>query len=108
MSGYFLPLSGGADSSATAAIVGSMCQLVLREIGLGNEQVLSDVRRITKMSDYTPSSPQDLANKIFFTCYMGTSNSSNETRDRAERVAKQVLHLPRRSVRCNVAHLRLP
>lgn len=25
-SGYLLPLSGGADSSSTAAIVGSMCQ----------------------------------------------------------------------------------
>jgi hypothetical protein len=30
--GYFLPLSGGADSSSTAAIVGAMCQLLLREI----------------------------------------------------------------------------
>lgn len=26
-SGYLLPLSGGADSSCTAAIVGSMCQV---------------------------------------------------------------------------------
>ena len=26
-SGYLLPLSGGADSSSTAAIVGSMCQV---------------------------------------------------------------------------------
>ena len=25
--GYLLPLSGGADSSATAAIVGAMCQV---------------------------------------------------------------------------------
>jgi NAD+ synthase (glutamine-hydrolysing) len=25
--GFLLPLSGGADSSATAAIVGSMCQV---------------------------------------------------------------------------------
>ena len=39
VSGYFLPLSGGADSSAVAAIVGSMCQLVLLEISKGNEQV---------------------------------------------------------------------
>lgn len=26
--GYFLPLSGGIDSSATACIVGSMCHVV--------------------------------------------------------------------------------
>jgi NAD+ synthase (glutamine-hydrolysing) len=32
-SGYLLPLSGGADSSSTAAIVGSMCQ-VRRNAGL--------------------------------------------------------------------------
>lgn len=32
--GYLLPLSGGADSSSTAAIVGSMCQLVVKGINL--------------------------------------------------------------------------
>jgi NAD+ synthase (glutamine-hydrolysing) len=90
MSGYFLPLSGGADSSAVAAIVGSMCQLVLLELSKGNEQVLRDVRRITRMPDYTPASAQDLASKIFFSCYMGTTNSSKETRERAEKLAKQV------------------
>ena len=30
--GFLLPLSGGADSSAVAAIVGSMCQLVVKAI----------------------------------------------------------------------------
>lgn len=29
-SGFLLPLSGGADSSAVAAIVGCMCQLVIK------------------------------------------------------------------------------
>ena len=29
-SGFLLPLSGGADSSAVAAIVGSMCQLAVK------------------------------------------------------------------------------
>jgi hypothetical protein len=33
--GYLLPLSGGADSSSTAAIVGSMCQVIEKE-GRGN------------------------------------------------------------------------
>lgn len=44
-SGFLLPLSGGADSSSTAAIVGCMCQMVLDEIAQGNEQVLADVIR---------------------------------------------------------------
>ena len=29
-SGYFLPLSGGADSASTCALVGSMCQMVVK------------------------------------------------------------------------------
>lgn len=29
-SGFLLPISGGADSSAVAAIVGCMCQLVVK------------------------------------------------------------------------------
>ena len=31
-SGFLLPLSGGADSAAVAAIVGSMCQQVVQAI----------------------------------------------------------------------------
>ncbi len=30
--GFFLPLSGGADSAATATMVGVMCQLVVRYV----------------------------------------------------------------------------
>jgi len=30
--GYFLPLSGGADSASTAAIVASMCNIVFKSI----------------------------------------------------------------------------
>ena len=29
MAGFFLPLSGGIDSSSTACLVGSMCDLVM-------------------------------------------------------------------------------
>ena len=44
-SGFLLPLSGGADSSSTAAIVGCMCQTAFKEIQGGNEQVLLDALR---------------------------------------------------------------
>lgn len=91
MGGYFLPISGGADSAATATIVGIMCQLVLEEIGKGNQQVLNDVRSVTReTSDYVPKNPRELANRIFYTCYMGTNNSSQETRTRAAHIADQV------------------
>jgi NAD+ synthase (glutamine-hydrolysing) len=44
-SGFLLPLSGGADSSSTAAIVGSMCQMVVQAVADGDAQVLEDARR---------------------------------------------------------------
>ena len=43
--GYMLPLSGGADSSATATIVGNMCQLVVRAVQQGDKAVEAEARR---------------------------------------------------------------
>lgn len=111
--GYFVPLSGGIDSCATATIVFSMCRLVHAAIqpptssssadstGKGTSalttdtcaQVLSDVRRICnekENSTWTPSTPQELCNRIFVTCYMGTENSSAETRGRAADLARDI------------------
>jgi len=34
--GFFLALSGGADSTSVAAIVGSMCQMVVKEVAVRN------------------------------------------------------------------------
>ena len=91
--GFFLPLSGGADSSSVAAIVGSMCQLVAQEAADGNEQVIADARRIAGEpvdGSYAPTDPQQFARRIFHTCYMGTENSSRETRQRAGDLAEQI------------------
>lgn len=44
-SGYMLPLSGGADSSATAAIMGCMTQLVTKAVDAGDKLVEADARR---------------------------------------------------------------
>jgi NAD+ synthase (glutamine-hydrolysing) len=44
MGGFFLPLSGGADSSSTAALVGIMTQIVVEEIKKGNPQILAGIR----------------------------------------------------------------
>ncbi|SPC67979.1 probable QNS1 - Glutamine-dependent NAD Synthetase [Ustilago sp. UG-2017b] len=111
--GYFVPLSGGIDSCATATIVFSMCRLVHAAIqpptssssadstGKGTSalttdtcaQVLSDIRRICnekENSTWRPSTPQELCNRIFVTCYMGTENSSAETRGRAADLARDI------------------
>ncbi|KAI5780823.1 hypothetical protein EDC01DRAFT_620360 [Geopyxis carbonaria] len=90
VSGYFLPLSGGIDSCATATIVHSMCRLVVADCEKGEEQVIKDARRICgepQDSTWIPKTPQELAGRIFHTSYMGTENSSPETRQRAKDLA---------------------
>lgn len=89
--GFFLPLSGGADSSSVAAQVGVMCQIVADEAKAGNEQVIADARHITGAGDdYLPTDAQELAGRLLFTCYMGTKNSSPDTRARAKALAGQI------------------
>eukprot|EP00192_Tetraselmis_astigmatica_P007759 CAMPEP_0117672142 /NCGR_PEP_ID=MMETSP0804-20121206/13736_1 /TAXON_ID=1074897 /ORGANISM="Tetraselmis astigmatica, Strain CCMP880" /LENGTH=695 /DNA_ID=CAMNT_0005480703 /DNA_START=32 /DNA_END=2119 /DNA_ORIENTATION=- len=90
-SGYLLPLSGGADSSSTAAITGCMCQLAVKAIADGDKIVEADARRIGQYSeDEAVDSPQELANRLFVTVYMGTVNSSDETKNRSKDLAQQV------------------
>ncbi|KAJ8457402.1 hypothetical protein ONZ45_g18326 [Pleurotus djamor] len=80
--GYFLPLSGGIDSCATAVITMTT-----------DKQVISDARRMVGEPDdssYIPSEPKEFASRIFHTCYMGTENSSVETRRRAKQLAEAI------------------
>ncbi len=92
-SGFLLPLSGGADSSAVAAIVGVMCNLVYAAIEEGNERVLADARRVmghAPDSAFRPQSAQEIANAVLHTVFMGTENSSKATRTRAAALAGQI------------------
>ena len=93
-SGFFLPLSGGVDSGSTAAIIGSMCHMVVKEAGSGNQEVIKDVHRIlgeSQDSEYIPRDPQELARRLFFTAYMPSDGiSSKETESFAARLAEQV------------------
>nr|XP_018913780.1 PREDICTED: probable glutamine-dependent NAD(+) synthetase [Bemisia tabaci]XP_018913781.1 PREDICTED: probable glutamine-dependent NAD(+) synthetase [Bemisia tabaci]XP_018913782.1 PREDICTED: probable glutamine-dependent NAD(+) synthetase [Bemisia tabaci]XP_018913783.1 PREDICTED: probable glutamine-dependent NAD(+) synthetase [Bemisia tabaci] len=88
--GYFLPLSGGVDSSSSACIVFSMCNLIVNSVKNGNADVLHDVRRIVGDPNYQPTNPLDLCNKVLVTCYMGSENSSKQTHDRAKLLASQI------------------
>lgn len=91
--GFFIPLSGGIDSCATSVIVHSMCRLVCKEAQEGNKHVIEDARRLARVeegSDYIPVDPTEFANRIFHTCYMGSVNSSKETRQRAKDLAKAI------------------
>ncbi|XP_059088521.1 glutamine-dependent NAD(+) synthetase-like [Tigriopus californicus] len=88
--GYFLPLSGGVDSASTASLVFSMCTLVVKAVSQGDEQCLTDARRVVGDSDYVPQDPKEFCRRIFVTCYMGSENSSQETRDRAKSLSKEI------------------
>ncbi|KAI9684096.1 MAG: glutamine-dependent NAD(+) synthetase [Trizodia sp. TS-e1964] len=92
-SGFFIPLSGGIDSCATSVIIYAMCRMVLEAIKEGNNQVVADARRICgepEESTWLPSSEKELCGRIFHTCFMGTSNSSKETRERAKSLAEAI------------------
>ncbi|KZF19560.1 glutamine-dependent NAD(+) synthetase [Xylona heveae TC161] len=91
--GFFIPLSGGIDSCATATIIYSMCRLVVQAIQDGNEQVIKDARRIVGEPDdsqWEPADAKELCGRLFHTCFMGTTNSSKETRKRAKELAHDI------------------
>ncbi|KAJ5267161.1 hypothetical protein N7478_009969 [Penicillium angulare] len=89
--GFFVPLSGGIDSCATATIVYSMCRLVIAAIKEGNEQVIADVQRIAAYKPELPETAEELCNQIFYTCYMGMENqSSKETRVRSKDLSTRI------------------
>ncbi|RWV82789.1 hypothetical protein BHE74_00024118 [Ensete ventricosum] len=90
-SGFLLPLSGGADSSSVAAIVGCMCQLVIKDIEDGDDQVKADSLRIGQYKNGEfPTDSREFVKRIFYTVYMGTENSSEATRSRAKRLADEI------------------
>ncbi|KAJ8527043.1 hypothetical protein K7X08_029520 [Anisodus acutangulus] len=90
-SGFLLPLSGGADSSSVAAIVGSMCQLVVKEIANGDKQIKADAIRIGHYTDgQFPTDSKEFAKRIFYTIFMGSENSSEDTTTRAKVLADEI------------------
>lgn len=77
---------------ALSYIFENICFLIWKILfcTISDENVLADVRRIVGDGAYTPSDPSELAGKLFTTCYMGTENSSEDTRSRAAELAGQI------------------
>jgi NAD+ synthase (glutamine-hydrolysing) len=95
--GFFIPLSGGIDSCATSIIVFSMCRLVFQTIMSDatststRDLVLKDCRRLCAADEgWLPNSAEEICNRVFHTCFMGTTNSSKDTRKRAKDLAKEI------------------
>lgn len=90
--GFLLPLSGGADSSAVAAIVYSMSKKVAQEMKRDpNGGVARDLARILRREDAPlPCTAQEITGELLNTVYLATEHSSKETKDRAARLAHQI------------------
>ena len=72
--GVFLPLSGGSDSGATAVIVYNTARMLCVAVKERNLQVIKDLRTVCgepQDSTWEPSTPQEICERIFHTCFMG-------------------------------------
>ncbi|KAJ3316371.1 glutamine-dependent NAD(+) synthetase [Blyttiomyces sp. JEL0837] len=89
--GYFLPLSGGIDSCSTALLVYSMCTLVCEAVAKGIPSVLKAAQAVAGQDEtYIPKDPKEFCGRIFHSAFMGSKNSSSETRLRAKRLAESI------------------
>ena len=94
-SGFFLPLSGGADSAASALIVYIMACLVFDHIKNeeddgSNLEVLRKIFRKKNPEWSFPTSPEEIVSRLLYTGYLGSENSSQATKERAALLAKQI------------------
>eukprot|EP00829_Urostomides_striatus_P002230 TRINITY_DN1240_c0_g1_i2.p1 TRINITY_DN1240_c0_g1~~TRINITY_DN1240_c0_g1_i2.p1 ORF type:complete len:483 (-),score=115.03 TRINITY_DN1240_c0_g1_i2:34-1482(-) len=82
--GFFIPLSGGADSAACSTILAVLSERLFAEYQKNNAFVISELKRIADDENFAPSSKKDILSKLLVTSYLGTVNSSKETRYRAK------------------------
>lgn len=82
--GFVLSLSGGADSSSIAVLVTQAVRLGIEELGF--EAFSGKLNMDLKPSeDY-----REIVKQIFYTAYQGTKNSSEDTFNSAETLAKSL------------------
>lgn len=85
--GFFIPLSGGLDSCSCALIVYAMCKFLTENL----EDVKMDLSRILGTDDMTIlMDPKAICNRILYSCYFGTSNSTTSSQSRAHNLAKAI------------------
>jgi NAD+ synthase (glutamine-hydrolysing) len=84
--GFTISLSGGADSCACTALCGLMLKLADESIGL---------EKLKEKLGYIPfvkgaKNLAEITEKLIFTIYQGTENSSNKTLESARELAKSI------------------
>ncbi|PAV65352.1 hypothetical protein WR25_24648 [Diploscapter pachys] len=90
MAGFFVPLSGGQDSSAVATMVRIMCNKVCEAVKRRRETDGGDDPAYYLNGVRVGEDPAELCNQILFTCYMASEHSSTETRACADGLAKDI------------------
>ena len=80
--GFVVSMSGGADSSACAALIRSMVERGIQDLGL--DQFKARLNYIPNLCDATHT--DELMHLLFAGIYQGTRNSSDVTRNAAEKV----------------------
>ncbi len=84
--GFIVSLSGGADSSATACLVGLMVDAALRDLGPeGFAKALSHMPDLAQATDN-----RERVRRLLHCVYQGSKNSSQTTRDAARDVAESI------------------
>ncbi|WP_075350860.1 NAD(+) synthase [Algoriphagus marinus] len=84
--GFVLSLSGGADSSTIAILVSEMVKRGIKELGL--ESFIQKTGISISLKGDNPE--KEIVGEILTTAYQGTSNSSNETFQSAEKLAESI------------------
>lgn len=85
--GFYIPLSGGLDSCSCALIVFTMCRVLSKNL----PHVKEDLAKILGVDcEVILSDPRELCKRLLFTCYLGSGNSSESSRSRAENLAKTI------------------
>uniref|UniRef100_A0A7I5EBF4 Glutamine-dependent NAD(+) synthetase n=1 Tax=Haemonchus contortus TaxID=6289 RepID=A0A7I5EBF4_HAECO len=90
MGGFFLPLSGGQDSSSVAAMVRLMCNKVCGAVKRRRLTDGGDDPAYYLNGQRVGEDPAELCHKLFFTCYMASEHSSAQTRACADGLAKDI------------------
>lgn len=84
--GFIVSLSGGVDSAAVSALVASMAEMALAE--LGHETFVQKLAYIKDLAN--AKTPTEIVRALLTCVYQATENSSRTTRDAAQAVAAEL------------------
>ncbi len=85
--GFFLPLSGGLDSCSCALIVYCLAEFLTKQAS-DNDEIRAEVERVLGPSESLDAAA--ITNRLLYTCYFGTVNSTAASQSRADDLAKTI------------------